>query len=107
MIIHRPHRGGLEKSMAEAREFNSLGECINTLISEFNSNYGDCFEVTPEDICICPYGEGDNRIGWKDLFMICCVPYNIVNDKEGYERYFGGRSNCPQQFFGFISTDYK
>lgn len=28
MIIHRPHRGGLNEAMKEARQFISLGECM-------------------------------------------------------------------------------
>jgi len=106
MIIHIPHRGELQEAMSEAREFNSLGECINTLIDEHNKEYGDYFEVTSADICLMPRGE-DRRIGWKDQFIISCLPYNSVRNKKGYERYFGGRYDYPQEFFGYISTDYK
>lgn len=106
MIIHRPHRGGLQEAMSEAREFNSLGECINTLINEHNKKHGDYFEVTPEDVCLISYSE-DHRIGWKDQFIICCLPYSSIRDKKGYERYFDGRYDYPQEIFGFISTNYK
>lgn len=105
MIIHRPHRGGLDEAMAEAREFNSLKECLLTLIKEFNQEY--LFEITLDDIVITPYGKGDERIGWHDLFMICCVPYDRVNDKDGYLKYYGDKYNHPLQLFGFISTDYE
>ena len=104
MIIHRPHRGGLAESMAEAREFNSLGECLINLIEEFNQEYP--FEVTLDDVIIKPYGNGDKRVGWHDSFMICCVPYSLVNDKNGYITYFGDKYEHPLELFGFFSTDY-
>ena len=106
MIMHRPHRGGLSEAIKEAREFESLGECINTLIQEHNSLYS--FQVVDSDIYLIPYDlNGDNRIGWKDVFMICCAPYSLVKDKHGYELYYGGRYEHPIQLFGFISTNYK
>lgn len=62
MIIHRPHRGGLNEAMKEARQFTSLGECINTLIQEHNNSHS--FQVTENDIYLIPYGlNGDDRIG--------------------------------------------
>ena len=106
MIIHRPHRGGLNESMKEARQFTSLGECINTLIREHNNSYS--FQVSESDIYLIPYGlNGDDRIGWKDTFMICCAPYDSVKDQCGYELYYGGKYDHPMQLFGFISTDFK
>lgn len=106
MIIHRPHRGGLNESMKEARQFTSLGECINTLIQEHNNSHS--FQVTENDIYLIPYGlNGDDRIGWKDVFMICCAPYDLVKDQRGYELYYGGKYNHPIQLFGFVSTNFK
>jgi hypothetical protein len=106
MIIHRPHRGGLNEAMKETRQFTSLGECINTLIQEHNNSH-PFFKLSESDIYLIPYGlNGDDRIGWKDTFMICCAPYDLVKDRRGYELYYGGKYNHPLQLFGFISTDF-
>ena len=103
-IIHRPHRGTLKEAINEAREFSSLGECLQTLINEFN-NSQILFHIKIEDIIIIPYGK-DMRVGWKDNFMICCVPYNRVSDKKGYIAYYGDKYDNPLQLFGTFSTDY-
>lgn len=105
MIIHRPHRGGLYEAMAESREFKSLKECLETLIEEFNEKHSGLFTITTNDICIMPYGD-DKRVCWNDMFVICIVPYSMVKDKKGYERFFTKTYDIPLHFLGFISTDY-
>jgi len=102
MILHRPHRGSLAESMKEAREFTSLKECIETLIKEHNE-LCPVFNVTMEDIVIAPYGS-DDRVGWDDMFMICCVPYFEVRDKDGYIKFYGGQYNHNLQLFGMFTT---
>ena len=104
-IIYRPHRGTLEEAMKESKEFSSLGECLQVLIDDFN-NSQTLFHVNINDIVIIPYGDNDMRVGWKDYFMICCVPYNIVSDKKGYIAYYGYQWDHPLQLFGTFSTDY-
>lgn len=104
MIMHRPHRSTLDASMKEMREFESLYECLETLIAEHNGKYP--FQLTMGDIVIAPYGH-DERVGWHDMFLICCVPYNAVNDKEGYEIYYGGKYDHPLQLFGMFTTNYE
>ena len=105
MVIHRPHRGSLDAAMAEAREFKSLKECLETLIKEHNMKARN-FTVSINDICIMSYGQ-DERVGWRDMFIICCVPYSEVKDKKGYLTYYGDKYDHPLQLFGFISTDYE
>lgn len=105
MIIHRPHRGGLYEAMAESREFETIEDCINTLVSEFNESHGNIFTVSTDDILVYDYGS-DMRVGWKNQFMLCIKPYCEVKDKPGYERYFIKAYDTPFQFLGFISTDY-
>ena len=107
MVIHRPHRGGLSEAMAEKREFDSIEECINTLIKEFNAKYSYIFHLIRDDICVLPYDDYDERIGWRNVKIICCVSYDSVHDKKGYESFFGGKYYNPQQIFGFVSSDYK
>ena len=106
MIIHRFHRGGLRESMLTCREFDSLKECLQTLITEFNCKQS-CFKLTLKDIVIVPYGE-DMRIGWEDQYMICCASYQDVSDKNGYKLYFGGYEySHPLQLLGFFATKYS
>lgn len=106
MIIHRPHRGGLYESMAESREFETIEDCINTLVSEFNESYGNIFTLSTDDISVYDYVP-DMRIGWKNQFMLCIKPYSKVKDKPGYKRFFTKAYDIPLQFSGFISTDYE
>jgi hypothetical protein len=91
--------------MAEAREFNSLTQCLETLISEFNDKYS-LFQIQYNDIQLIPYGD-DDRINWQDTFMICCVPYEAVTDKEGYVKWFGNKYSIPQQMLGFVALNYN
>lgn len=70
MIIHSLHRGELEQSIAETREFNSLKECLSILIEEHNKCMS--FKITMDDIYIVPYGDGDNRVGWNDIYNLLC-----------------------------------
>lgn len=102
--MHRPHRGSLDAAMKEVREFKSLYECLCTLIVEHNARY--LFHLRILDIVIIPYGS-DKRVGWHDMFMICCVPYKDVEDKEGYEEYYGGQFDYPLELFGMFTTDYE
>ena len=107
MIIHRPHKGSYQEAMRNAREFISLGECLNTLIAEHNEEFGNIFALSLSDLYVIPYSDGDERIGWKDEFVICVKPSDAIENKEGYKKYFGALYYHPVQIFGFISTDYE
>lgn len=106
MIMHRPHRVGLIESMQEAREFKSLKECLDTLVLEFNERNSEIFTITTNDICIQQY-YSDERVCWHDMFIICILPYSIVKDKDGYERFFNGKYEHTLQLLGFFTTDYE
>ena len=59
---YRPHRGTLEESMKECREFNSLAGVFEYAASEWGIKR---FDLTIKYIC------DDNRIGWCPTYYIC------------------------------------
>lgn len=95
-VIYRPHKGSLEKAMAEAREFDNLADMINTICDEWNDYYKRCgasFEAfKPPDIVLETVHE-DERIGWKDAMYVCSWQLD------------GHRYKTPQ-CIGFCATDY-
>lgn len=59
---YRPHRGTLEESMKEYREFDSLADVFEYAASCWNISR---FDVSIKYIC------DDNRIGWCPTYYIC------------------------------------
>lgn len=107
MIIFRPHRGNLDVAMKEAKEFSSLKELLSFVITEHNKTV-PFFQIGTNDLSIKLYSTGDNRIGWKDVFIISFESYNNIYDKIGYHKYFNGEEyNHPCGVLGFFSTDYN
>lgn len=106
MIIHRPYKGSLKDAMKNDGEFNSLSECLNTLVAEHNESCGHIFTLSINDLCIIPYGH-DTRIGWKNEYIICVKPANYIIDKDGYKKYFGDLYSTPVQIFGSILDNYE
>lgn len=106
MIIYRPPVGSLDKAMEQAREFKSLKKCLITLLDEHEQKLGHIFHITLNDISIEFYSLHDKRVGWNDMFAICCKPYKDVQDKKGYLQYYGDKYDHPLMLFGFFSTDY-
>lgn len=102
MIIFRHHRGLLAESMETAREFKSF-ENLQNYIVEYMKPY---MNLIPEDIV--PGGEpiNDERIGWEDSDYLCIRGYNKVSDREGFEKYFGGKYGHPL-CIGMFATNYK
>ena len=107
MIIFRPHRGSLEASMKEKKEFKSLQQMIQYIIDDHNETI-PFFQISFTDLYISLYSpDGDDRIGWHDLFVICFESFDRINDKLGYLKYFNGEQyNHPCGVIGFFSTDY-
>lgn len=71
MIKYRPHRGGLDEAMSEAREFNTIDEMKQCICDQWNS-WADGKEIlTAEDIVIGEILGDDNRIGWKNVRHVC------------------------------------
>lgn len=75
MIKYRPHRGGLDKSMAEMKIFNTIEEMFNAIVEEYHGwiSFGDL--IILEDI-----GK-DKRIDWKETRYVCTKHC----DKEIYD----------------------
>ena len=59
---YRPHRGTLEESMKECREFNSLADVFEYAASECGIKR---FDLTIKYVC------DDDRIGWCPTYYIC------------------------------------
>lgn len=107
MIIFRPHRGNLDAAMKEAKEFSSLKELLYFVMIEHNRTV-PFFQIDINDLSIKLYSSEDDRIGWKDVFVICFESYNNINDKIGYHKYFNGQEyDYPCGVLGFFSTDYE
>ena len=107
MIIFRPHRGSLLTAMKESKEFLSLKDLLNYIVEEHNKMCS-FFQIDINDLSIKLYSNKDDRIGWKDVFIICFESYDNINDKIGYHKYFNGEKyNHPCGVIGFFSTDYK
>lgn len=70
MIKYRPHRGLLEDTMKEARNFNTVNEMCEHIVSDWNNNsVGELF--SKEDIVIGEDEGKDSRIDWKETRYIC------------------------------------
>lgn len=73
MIKYRPHRGGLQEAMAEAREFETEEELKEFVANHWREVPG-YEKITADDVSIEPnsWGEAwdDDRIGWKDCHFV-------------------------------------
>ena len=47
----------------------------------------------------------DERIGWEDSDYLCIDSYENILDKQGYEKHFGGKYDCPQ-CIGMFATKW-
>lgn len=103
MIIYSPHRWS-----SEAKEFKSLQEMLQYICDEHNYAV-PFFKLDVNDLDLILYSQdGDERIGWHDLFKVAIRPYRDVNDKIGYHKYFGGEEyDHSFGVMGFFSTDYE
>lgn len=107
MIIFRPHRGGLNDAMKEAKEFSSLKELLHYIVFIHNKTV-PFFQINTNDLSIKLYSDKDDRIKWNDVFIICFESYDNINDKIGYHKYFNGKEyNHPCGVLGFFSTEYN
>lgn len=102
MIIFRHHRGSLSDSMETKREFESFSD-LQKYIVEYIKPY---MNLIPEDIVPSGKPINDERIGWEDTDYLCIRGYKEVSDKEGFEKYFGGRYENPL-CIGMFATKYK
>lgn len=102
MIIFRHHRGLLSDSMKTAREFESFKDLQNYIVQYMKP----CMNLIPEDVVPCGEPINDERIGWEDSDYLCIRGYNEVTDREGFEKYFGGRYENPL-CIGMFAAKYK
>lgn len=92
MVIYRPHRGGLEEAMAEAREFSSGEEMLDFIVAEHtDAERGPAFSLN--DLVIGSEARHDPRTGWHDTRYVCT------------RRYYGERFDPPAPI-GFCAEDY-
>ena len=68
MIKYRPQRGSLAESISESKEFNTLDEMYDYIISEWN-NIGEL--ISKEDIYISENFSKDNRTDWIENRYVC------------------------------------
>ena len=103
-VIYRPHRGGLNEAMKEKKVFDSFEE-LQKYVSE---QFPEWFKVRPCEIIPSGKPVNDERIGWEDSDYLCIDSYENVSDKQGYEKYFGGKYDCPLCIGMFATkwTDY-
>lgn len=92
MVIYRPHRGGLEEAMAEAREFSGVEEMLAYIVqANTDPERGPAFGV--EDLVLCSESKNDSRIGWHDTRYVCTRRYH-------------GEVYDPPAPIGFCAEDY-
>lgn len=108
MITYRPHRGSLDASMQGKKTFDTLQELLQYIVTKHNAVI-PFFKIGTDDLYIRLYGSnGDNRVGWKDLFAVCFESYDRVTDKTGYDKFFNGeRYDSPCGVIGFFTTSVK
>lgn len=66
MWLFREHRGGLKESMKTCKSYNSLLEVIEAAADKATYHKG----ITSE-IQILLYSAGDERIGWRPVYIVC------------------------------------
>lgn len=102
MVIFRHHRGGLSESMETRQEFKTF-EDLQKYIVEYMKPY---MKLLTSDVIPGSHSGNDDRIGWKDSTYLCIAGYNDVSDKEGFERFFGGKYDHPV-CIGMFATEYE
>lgn len=101
MIIFRHNREFLSEAMSTCKEFNTFEELQNYIV-DYMKPYLNLVQsdIVPGNMKRC-----DKRIGWEDSDYLCIVGYSEVSDKEGFEKYYGGKyeSGCC---VGIFATKY-
>lgn len=103
-IIYRPSCGNLDDAMNKIMYFNNFEDLRMYIIKLYNS-YG-YMKLNPEEIVASGNQIYDDRIGWIDSDYLCIDSYEKIEDKEGCEKFFGGRYNSPQ-CIGYFATKWN
>ena len=82
MIKYRPHRGGLQESMAEMQEFETVDEMKQFIADEYNK-YPAGGRITSDDVSWSEDHGLDPRIGWEHW------RYVILKNPKGVEWVWG------------------
>lgn len=99
MIIYRPHRGRLNKALAEAKEFNSFDELKEHLLEHYRKLVPGLIPFKIDDVVIDDEDMyDDDRCGWHDTRLVCL--------KRLFEDDYMEMYNAPQ-CIGFCATDYE
>lgn len=70
MIKYRPHKGLLDESMKESKEFDTINKMYEYILLSWNNRgFGELF--TKEDLSVGENLGADERIGWKETRYIC------------------------------------
>ena len=68
MIKYRPQKSTLEESLNRAREFDTLDEMYDYIVSEW-SEQSELF--SKEDLCVSDSSEKDSRTDWRETRYVC------------------------------------
>ncbi len=101
MIIFRHHKGFLDEAMQTCKEFNNFEELQQYIVDYMKPH----INLKTSDIVASNEKHLDNRIGWEDSDYVCIIGYDKVSDKEGFEKYFGGKY-CNNLCIGMFATKY-
>lgn len=70
IIKYRPHKGTLQEAMSKYKEFATLDEMYEHIVSNQNgSDTGMLF--SKEDLSVGENLGSDDRIGWKETRYVC------------------------------------
>ena len=69
MIIYRPHRGSLEESMRFVKTFDDEKAMKKYIVDDWGERWGAVFGE--DNIVILEKTLNDDRIGWKNVRMVC------------------------------------
>lgn len=114
-IIFRPHKGGLDESMSEAKEFANVDELLNWICEQHNCSV-PWFKITPKELYIEKQNFGDARVGWNNMFFVFFERPSKIKNIRGYKKYFGLDEkdfkkrlilNRPVGVIGMFATDYN
>lgn len=103
-IIYRPPCGNLDDAMSKIMYFNNFEDLQYWIAVEYKNNH--YIKLKPEEVVASGQSIYDDRIGWLNSDYLCIDSYEKIEDKEGYEKFFGGRYDSPQ-CIGYFATKWN
>lgn len=104
-VIYRPHSGnGLLDAMNKSMYFNTFEDLQFWIAAEYKNNH--YIKLKPEEVVASGQPIYDDRIGWIDSNYLCIDSYEKIEDKEGYEKFFGGKYDHPL-CIGYFATKWN